>query len=92
MSRLSDEIYRWNHQKVSGSCCEKVLGSINWLDPHQHLVNFSDGGNIKMFDTSQYYPILLNTSQYYKLASWPALIARLDLIKLSLYMTRYSSF
>jgi hypothetical protein len=29
---------------------------------------------------------------YIKLARWPALIARLDLIKLSLYMTRYSSF
>jgi hypothetical protein len=27
-----------------------------------------------------------------KLARWPALIARLDLIKLCLYMTRYSSF
>jgi hypothetical protein len=27
-----------------------------------------------------------------KLARWPALVARLDLIKVSLYMTRYSSF
>jgi hypothetical protein len=38
----------------------------NWWNPHQYLVNFLDGGDIKMLDTSQYYPILINTSQYYK--------------------------
>jgi hypothetical protein len=49
--------------EVSGSCYGEVLGSIKLVDPHQHLVIFLDGGNIKMLDTSQYYPILLNISQ-----------------------------
>jgi hypothetical protein len=48
--------------EVSGSCYGEVLGSIKLVGPHQHLVNFPDGGNIKMLDTSQYYPILPNTT------------------------------
>jgi hypothetical protein len=52
--------------EVSGSYYGEILGVSNLWDPHQHFVNFLDGGNTKMFDTSQYYPILLNTSKYYK--------------------------
>jgi hypothetical protein len=50
------------HEVSMGKYCEVL----NWWDPHQHLVNCSYGWNIKMLDTSQYYTILLNTSQYYK--------------------------
>jgi hypothetical protein len=37
-------------------------------------------------------PIASLTKGFEQLARWPALIGRIDLIKLSLYMTRYSSF